>query len=399
MVVGVLAGYRIIDMTTVLAGPLGVYQLALLGADVIKVEVPGTGDVARDFGADADLRERQMGPSFLASNSQKSSVTINLKSDGGREAFRRLVRASDALVENMRPGVLARLGFSPDELLALNPDLVYCSLTGFGSSGPLAQYPAYDQIIQGLAGMASVTGFPDGDGVRVGFPVCDALGGYVAALAVAAGLANTASPRGVYLDVAMLDAALSAMSWVSSEALFGRHPRRIGNDNAASSPSGTFYAADGPLNIATNTLEQFRTLCRVVGRDDLPDDPRFATREDRKARRSELSALLNEALSLRTVEEWVTELAAEGVPSGPLLEVPDALHQPQVRSRGLVHQVTLPGPDSRQVSVLGSPIHVNGEPLRPERAPAELGSDTERVLLDVGCQPEEIARWREEGAI
>ena len=396
---GLLAGYRIIDMTTVLAGPLGVYQLALMGADVVKVEVPGTGDVARDFGADADLRARRMGPSFLASNSDKSSVTVNLKSPGGREAFTRLVRASDALVENMRPGVLARLGFSAEDLLGINPDLVYCSLTGFGSSGPLAQYPAYDQSIQGLAGMASVTGFPDGDGVRVGFPVCDALGGYVAALAVAAGLANTASPRGVYLDVSMLDAALSAMSWVSSEALFGRHPHRIGNDNAASSPSGTFHAADGPLNIATNTQEQYSALCRALGREELISDPRFLTREDRKSHRAELSALINDALSSRTVDEWVRDLAALGVPSGPLLDVPDALRQPQTESRELVHRVTLPGADAREISVLGSPVHVNGEALSPTRPPAELGADTERILLEVGCSADEIARWREEGAI
>ncbi len=396
---GLLAGYRIIDMTTVLAGPLGVYQLALLGAEVVKVEVPGTGDVARDFGADTELRERRMGPSFLASNSQKSSVTINLKSDGGREAFRRLIAASDALVENMRPGVLARLGFSPDELLEINPDLVYCSLTGFGSSGPLSQNPAYDQIIQGLAGMASVTGFPEGEGVRVGFPVCDALGGYVAALAVASGLANTARPRGVYLDVAMLDAALSAMSWVSSEALFGRRPRKIGNDNAASAPSGTFRAADGPVNIATNTQDQFATLCRIAECEELLSDDRFTTREDRKSHRGELSTLLNRALSKRPVEEWVKELAAAGVPSGALLEVPEALEQPQILARGFVHRVTLPGEDAREVSVLGSPIHVNGEALRPQTPPAELGADTERVLRMVGCSSDEIARWREEGAI
>jgi len=400
-VTDLLTGIRVIDLTTVLAGPLAGYQLSLMGAEVIKVEVPDTGDLSREFGEDEELKAVAMGPSFLAQNAGKRSITVNLKSAEGREILERLIRSSDVLLENMRPGVLERLGFSWTRIHEINSEIIYCALSGFGQTGPLAERTAYDQIIQGFAGMAAVTGYPDTGPVRVGFPVCDALGGYAAAMAICAALAKRQRDRtGVFLDVSMLEAALSAMTWVVSEQLIsGVEATRKGNDNAASSPSGTFQTGDGPLNIATNTQKQFEALCRVVDRMDLFTDPRFLSRSDRKRNRGELTAELESALATRSAARWEQLLAEVSVPAGRLLNVDEALHQEQIKERGLVHDVVLDVPGGRTVKVLGSSVHVDGRSLEPSSPPPRLGHDTTAILSELGYSPEEIEGFREHRAI
>ena len=296
-----LTGIRVLDLTNVLAGPYCSYQLALLGAEVIKVETPNAGDLARQLGADPELNALGLGASFLAQNAGKKSVTVDLKSEQGKANFTKLVEDSDVLVENFRPGVLARLGFPWSHLQQLNPRLVYCAISGFGQTGPMSQRPAYDQIIQGLSGMMSITGTPETAPLRVGFPVCDTIGGLAAAMAINAALVGRArTGRGHFIDVSMLEASLSAMGWVVSNYLIaGRLTQPMGDQNFTAAPSGTFQAADGPLNIAANRQEQYVTLCRILEREDLIDDERFRDREARKANREALNEELNAALRTR----------------------------------------------------------------------------------------------------
>lgn len=396
-----LDGVRVLDMTNVLSGPFASYQLALMGADVIKLEVPGSGDLARQLGADARLNGELLGASFLAQNAGKRSVTVNLKREGGREVFTRLVAEADVLIENFRPGVLERLGFGWERLQEINPRLVYCALSGFGADGPMQERPAYDQVIQGLAGIMSVTGSPETAPLRVGYPVCDSIGGIAAAFAVAAALVRQwRTGQGAYLDVSMLDAALSAMGWVVSDFLVaGRIPLPMANENRTSAPSGTFDTADGKLNIAANQQQQFEALCEVLDRKELLADPRFVTRDHRKIHRDELREELETTLRGRSADQWDAALLSAGVPAAPVLSVPEALASAQVAHRGLVHRVPSPASDGGEIDLVGSPVHVDGAALTPAGPPPLLGEHTEHVLGTLGFTADEIARLREEQAI
>lgn len=376
-----LSGIRVLDLTNVLAGPYCSYQLMLLGAEVVKVEIPGQGDLARRLGPDPALNEAALGASFLAQNAGKKSVELDLKDPADREAFTGLVREADVLLENFRAGVMDRLGFGWPSLRTLRPSLVYCAISGFGQTGPMASAPAYDQIIQGLSGMMSVTGTPRTAPLRVGFPVCDTAGGLMAALAIAAALAGRArTGLGCFLDVSMLEAAVSVMGWtVSNYLVSGVPPEPMGDQNATAAPSGTFGAADGPLNIAANRQEQFEALCRQVGRPGLAADPRFADREARKRNRSALSRELNAALRARTALEWERILGAAGVPAARILTVPQAAGLDQLGHRGFFTDLPYPDGSGRTLRVSGSGVLIDGEPLRPAAPPPRLGQDNDLV--------------------
>jgi crotonobetainyl-CoA:carnitine CoA-transferase CaiB-like acyl-CoA transferase len=370
-----LSGVRVLDLTNVLAGPYCSYQLMLLGAEVVKIEVPGQGDLARHLGPDPDLNQAGLGTSFLAQNAGKQSVELDLKSAPGRAAFADLVRGADVLLENFRAGTLARLGFGWPRLRELNPRLVYCAISGFGQTGPMSQAPAYDQIIQGLSGMMSVTGTPETAPLRVGFPICDTVGGLAAALHISAALAGRSrTGQGAFLDVSMLEAAISAMGWtISNYLVSGVAPEPMGDQNAPAAPSGTFDAADGPLNIAANRQRQFETLCDLVGRPELVTDPRFADREARKRHRGELNDALNAALRHRPAEEWERILAPAGVPAARVATVPQALELEQLSHRGFLTDLPFPGSDGRTLRVAGSGVLHDGEPLPPVAPPPLLG--------------------------
>ena len=396
-----LAGIRVLDLTNVLAGPFCAYQLALLGADVVKIEVPDGGDLARQLGADADLNGRHMGASFLAQNAGKRSVTLNLKKTEGKDVLRRLVKTADVLVENFRPGVMARLGLAYEELAEVNPRLIYCAISGFGQEGPMKAAPAYDQIIQGLSGMMSVTGTADNAPLRSGYPVADTLAGMTAAFAISSALVRrNATGEGAFIDISMLDAALTVMGWaVSNFLIAGVEPKPHGNDNFTAAPSGAFRAKDGLINIAANKQEQFEALVSAVGRPELATDSRFAQRESRKRHRKELTEELEVALAHRSCEEWQSVFGKIGVPAGRVLTVPQALALPQVAQRRLLKTFEeVPGVD-RPITVARSGFKLSGGDPDVAAPPPELGRHTDEVLRDVGYSAAEIDALRRSGAI
>lgn len=397
----VLAGFRVLDLTNVLAGPFGVYQLVLLGAEVIKVETPGTGDLARVLGADQGLIDGLMGASFLAQNAGKRSITVNLKSEAGKALFRKLVETADVVVENFRPGVMDRLGVGYEKLKAVNPKLIYCAISGFGQDGPMRGAPAYDQIIQGLSGAMSITGDADTAPLRVGYPMADSIGGMTAAFAIAAALAGRErSGQGAFIDVSMLDSTLATMGWVVSNYLIaGQEPTPIGNDNFTAAPSGAFRTGDGLLNIAANKQEQFEALTRLIGREDLIDDPRFARRGNRKVNRAALTVELETALAARPATEWEAAFNGVGVPAGRVLTVPEALSLEQTRSRELIQTFDRADGLDRPLPVVRGGYRINGAPGTPAFPPPTLGQHTDALLAELGYGAAEIETLHAEGAV
>lgn len=401
MAMVLLERVRVLDLTNVLAGPFCCYQLAQLGADVIKVEVPGSGDLARQLGADAELNQKLMGASFLAQNAGKRSVTLNLKNPDGKEVFRRLVGTADVVVENFRPGVMDRLDLGYQELKKLKSNLIYCAISGFGQNGPLKDNPAYDQIIQGLSGVMSITGDKNSAPLRAGFPVADTIGGLTAAFAIAAALfRRERSSEGEFIDVSMLESTLVTMGWaVSNWLIAGIPPEPLGNENMTASPSGTFKTGAGLLNVAANQQEQFEKLCELIGRKELSTDPRFADREDRKKFRPELKAEIEVALATKPAKEWSMLLNQHGVPAGEVLSIPEVLNHPQIASRKLVKKFPSAPGIEREIALVRSGFRLmSGEP-QPAAPPPALGADTEKILEELGYDRAAIAKLKNQHVI
>jgi crotonobetainyl-CoA:carnitine CoA-transferase CaiB-like acyl-CoA transferase len=362
-------------------------MLADQGADVVHVDPPGG--------------PRWQHPSDAFYSRGKRRITLDLKDAGDLAIAQRLVDGADVVVENFRPGVMDRLGLGYRELCELNPSLVYCAISGFGQNGPMRDAPAYDQIIQGLSGMMSVTGNEDSGPLRAGYPVADTVGGITAAFAIAAALVRRLrTGEGSLIDVSMLDSAIVGLGWVVSNYLVaGVTPLAIGNENFTAAPSGTFGTGRGLLNIAANKQEQFEALAKALGREDLVADRRFAGRECRKRNRAALTRELESALAHKSAAEWETALNHLGVPAGRVLTVPEALEVAQIKERELLQVFeNVPGVD-RSITLARSGFKMScGDPA-VSAPPPQLGEHTAEILHAIGYSSAEIGRLRQAGAV
>jgi len=394
-----LDGITVLDLTNVLSGPFATLHLSLLGAEVIKIENPTDGDLARKLGCVPELNNKLMGTSFLAQNANKKSVTLNLKEPEAKEIFRTLAQTADVVVENFRPGVMDRLGVGYQALREINPRLVFCAISGFGATGPDAFKPAYDQIIQGLSGVMAVNGDERLNPLRCGFPVCDTVGGLNAAFAILGALFHRErAGEGQFIDVALLDAVMPLMGWVAANLLIGgQPPELLGNDNFTAAPSGTFATRDGYVNIAANKQEQWEAVADELGVPELKTDPRFQKRDTRKQNRRALTPLLEAKLKEHPTGHWVERLNAKGVPTGAILSLQEALDQPQVRHRGTLATVRAEGIGDLRVFSLTALFEKT--PGKVEAPPPTLGQHTEEVLGRIGYAPERVAELRKKGVV
>ncbi|MEK6756215.1 MAG: CaiB/BaiF CoA-transferase family protein [Bacteroidota bacterium] len=390
-----LEGIRVLDLTNVLSGPFATLHLALAGAEVIKVENPTDGDLARKLGSVPKYNQMLMGTSFLAQNANKKSLTLNLKAPEGKEIFKRLTKTADVVVENFRPDVMTRLGLSYKVLSEINPRLIYCAISGFGQTGPDALKPAYDQIIQGLSGEMAINGDERLNPLRAGFPVCDTVGGLNAAFAIMGALYyRERTSEGQFIDIALLDSIMPLMGWVVANLMIGgQQPVLMGNDNFTAAPSGTFTTKDGFINIAANKQEQWEAVADVLGVPELKTDPRFQERDTRKKNRKELTPLLEAKLVERQTDYWVEELNKNDVPSGAILSLEAALSQEQVKHRSTFGAINVEGVGELQLFNLTAKF--SKTPGCVEAPPPKLGQHTEEVLEAVGYSNEEIKKFKE----
>ena len=389
-----LSHITVLDLTRARSGPTAVRQLADWGADVIKIEPP-----------ESIVPEGALGPNRNTSDFQnlqrnKRSLTLNLKEPDGRALFLRMAAKADVVVENFRPGVMDRLGVGYGVLKEVNPKLVYCAISGFGQDGPMRDLPAYDQIIQGMSGVMSITGAPETAPYRVGYPICDTIGGLTAAMAIAAALNGRSEKGSTFIDVSMLEATLATMGWIVSNFLIANiEPQPLGNENFTSAPSAAFEAQDGLLNIAANKQEQFEALCGVIGREDLMKHPSYITRDLRKENRYALKAELEKTLRTRLAEAWVRDLNRAGIPSGPVFTVPDILAHPQIAERGMIAEFdNVPGVE-RDIRVVRTGFKVDGDAPATVSPPPCLGEHNDDVYAEFGIGAHELASLRSEGVI
>jgi crotonobetainyl-CoA:carnitine CoA-transferase CaiB-like acyl-CoA transferase len=388
---GSLPKIRVLDLSRIFSGPWAAQMLADFGADVIKVERPQRGDDVRQQGyrlKDRDGRETKETSSFLAMNRGKRSITIDLANEAGQALIRRLAQQSDILIENFKAGDLRRYGLDYESLNRVNPRLVYCSISGFGQSGPYSHLPGYDPIFQSMSGLMSVTGNPDGEAgggpQKVGYSIADITAGLYAAIAMLAALhhRDTVSGNGQYIDLALLDAQVAAMSHVAMNYLVsGQIPERLGTASPITCPWQTFRTAEGDITVAVGNDPQFSRFCQVLGQPELAGDSRFTTNPMRAKNRKTLVPMLEELLLKRTAQEWYEEFEKAGVPSGPTYSFKQVFEDPQIRHRELLTRV--PHPLAGALPIVANPIKFSDTPVEYRRPPPLLGEHTREVLREV----------------
>ncbi|PWF42078.1 CoA transferase [Massilia glaciei] len=403
-----LGHIRVLDLSRVLAGPWCAQNLADLGADVIKIERPLVGDDTRAWGPpyarDADGNNTSEAAYYLSANRGKRSVTVDIASAGGQALLRELAGQCDVVLENFKVGHLKRYGLDYETLRALKPDLVYCSVTGFGQDGPYAHRPGYDFLIQGMGGLMSITGerddLPGGGPQKAGVAITDLMTGMYATVAVLAALTHRdRTGEGQHIDMALLDVQVAMLANMGSNYLnSGMPPKRMGNAHANIVPYQTFACADGHIIVATGNDSQYQKFVEVGARPDLAADPRFATNPLRVRHRDILVPLLAGMVATRTRAEWIDQLEAAGVPCGPINDIGDVFENPQVKARGVA--IEMDHPSAGKVTLVRSPMKLSATPTAAHRAPPLLGQHTDEVLREVlGRSDAEIAQLRAGGVL
>lgn len=402
-----LSHIRVLDLSRVLAGPWATQLLADLGADVIKVERPGKGDDTRAWGPPflkrPDGTATQDGGYFIAANRGKKSITVDLQTAEGQDIIKRLAKDADVVIENYKVGTLKRLGLGYEDLSAINPALVYCSVTGFGQDGPRAAQPAYDFLIQAMGGLMSVTGErddrPGGGPQKVGVPMVDLVTGVYAALAIVSALtARNQTGRGEYIDLAMLDVQVSLLAnQAMNYLLSGQTPRRTGTAHPNIQPQRIFDCRDGQIIIVVGNDGQFAQLCDVIGHPELKQDERFITNGARVVNQDILNPILDEILITEDRQVWLDRLLEAGIPAGSINSVPEVFQDPQVVHRDLLQH--LPHPVAGTVPQVRSPFKFANADTRPDVAPPTLGQHTDDVLRTLGFDESEIGKLRNQGVI
>lgn len=392
-----LDGLKVLDLSRVLAGPYCTMLLADMGADVVKVEQPGKGDDTRGYGPPFLNGESTY---FMSINRNKRSLTLNLKHAQGKGILRQMIQKADVLVENFRPGKMAELGFAYEQTNALNPRLVYCSVSGYGQTGPLSHNPGYDLIIQGEGGIASLTGDPDGPPYKVGTSQADIVAGMNAFQGILlALLARARTGRGQHVDVALLDCQISLLTYQAGIYFAtGVSPTRMGNQHPSIAPYETYRCRDGYVNIACGNDRIWAEFCKAVGLAALLEDARFRTNADRVHNRAALGALLEPVIRQRTAQEWVDLLRPAGVPCGKIQSVEEVCEHPQTKSREMV--VELDHPVAGPIRVTGIPIKLSATPGAVSTPPPVLGEHTAQVLAAwLGLDQQQVAQLRADGVV
>lgn len=388
-----LTGVRVLDLGRHLAGPTCAMLLGDLGADVIKIEKPGVGEDGRAAGPPFF---DGVSAFFLSANRNKRSLTLDIKRPDGQELFRRLAETADVVVENFRPGVMEALGIGYATVAERNPRIIYCSISGFGADGPFADRPGLDQIVQGVSGLMSVTGFEGGEPVRVGIPIADLLTGLYGAYGVLAALqARERTGRGQVVTTSLLEAMVGTMGFQAVRYLNGGGvPPPAGNHHPINAPYGVFRAKDGYLTLGATGEKRWRQFCQLLDAEEWLDDPRFQTNGARHQNRLALAELINEKLQARTIDEWERFFNEAGIPAGPVYAMDGALDHPQVRHREMV--VECAHPVLGTVSLLGLPVKLGETPGAVHRIPPGLGEHTDEILREIDLGDDDLCRLREE---